>query len=134
MNAKDPREDTLTQTLPKDRNKEQGARQQEGRRSELSSHPNSKVLWNSQLVLFLSSVQVSLSCKCCTKISAPWLAATLLQGHTHCEWGGLHGCSRAGRHSPGPAPGLNQLSNIPNVIPTCPSASWASCDIEGRKE
>lgn len=42
-----------------------------------------QVTWNFQTVLFLLSVQVSISFKCCLKIPALWLPAMLLQGNWH---------------------------------------------------
>ena len=42
-----------------------------------------QVAWNFQTVLFLLSVQVSISFKCCLKIPALCLPATLLQGNWH---------------------------------------------------
>lgn len=131
-NAKDPREDALMHTLHKDKECA-GPNQHEGHKSELSSHTNSKVLWNFQTVLFLSSVQVSISFESCLKMLTLWLAAIVVQGDVYHMQGCPHGCLWAGRHFGWSAPEPNQLLNILNVVPYCGSASWASCDHGGSQ-
>lgn len=86
-----------------------------------------QVLWNFQTVLFLLSVHVSISFKCCPKIPAPWLDAMLLQGNPHhCRavFVAVYGQGAIGWWAPEP----NQLLNILNVFPNSASASWVSCD------
>ena len=77
-NTQDPREDDLTCILQKDKADAGPVRMK-------AINPGcavtvSQVLRNFQTVLFLSSIQVSISFKCCMKIPRLWLAAILLQG------------------------------------------------------
>lgn len=125
-----PRKDNTTHSLQKDK--------EYTRAISMTYHKSGpgvtaviQVAWNFQTVLFLLSVQVSISFKCCLKIPALCLPATL-QGNWH------HG--RAvflvvyGREPPGWwAPELNQLLNTLNVFLTLP-LPCGCCDHGESKE